>query len=467
MVWWTENYQWVFGGIGAALLAGVGIWSLRRLFNGSREAPQQRQEAGVGSQQVQVSQAENVTVTRADRRMGWGPRRKASRPRTGAIGAKLLKPGLGVLAGALVVGGVLYAIALLKGVPITALPAPLVLAVAGSVVALWILIGGVYLLGRMAMRRRAKQFGVRAGFGVSSYEKSLVLFTDPTEALAHSRAALLALEQGAELDSDSDAPDEVVGRTGRSERSFGEIIRIRVQRTKVRRADIKIQSRPATWQLFDGGINAENVAAIARYLEARASRVEKRQPVTDGAPAHDDTLLTISDWLALAYLAVLAGYTGLLIALKELWPNTFAAWAGWLDAVPLDPVRLLGHACPAGDPAAGYPIVLQLNILILPTLLAYSAYNTVEFRRKRDRMDTMNWILCLGSLLFLPLLVLMGCSPDWGEGLSTIHRGLVSFVLEESAGGAVYALLLVIFSNGVSYLPALVLARIFGTESKL
>ena len=138
-----------------------------------------------------------------------------------------------------------------------------------------------------------------------------------------------------------------------------------------------------------------------------------------------------------------------------------------MGAVPLDPLRLLGHACPISDPATGYPIALQLNILILPTLLAYSAYNTVEFRRKRDRMGMTNWIFCLGSLLCLPLLVLMGCSPDWGEGLSTKYRGLVSFMLEESAGGAVYALLLVIFSNGVSYLPALMLARIFGTESRL
>jgi len=209
------------------------------------------------------------------------------------------------------------------------------------------------------------------------------------------------------------------------------------------------------------------VAAIVRYLEARTSRVENRQLVEGGAAAREDAPLMTSDWLALAYLVVLAGYTGFLIALKELWPDTFAAWAGWLDTVPLDPLRLLGHACPAGDPAAGYPIILQLNVLILPTLLAYSTYNTVEFRRKRDRMDITNWILCLGSLLFLPLLVLVGCSPDWAEGLSTKYRGLVSFMLEESAGGAVYALLLVIFSNGISYLPALVLARIFGTESKL
>jgi len=152
MAWWTDNYHWVFGGIGGALLAGVGGWALRRLFKGSREAPQQRQEAGVGFQQAQAGQAETVTVTRPDRRMGWAPRREASQPRTGAIGAKLLKPGLGVLAAALVVGSVLYTIALLKGVPITALPAPLAFAVAGPVVALWILIGGVYQLGRMAMR---------------------------------------------------------------------------------------------------------------------------------------------------------------------------------------------------------------------------------------------------------------------------------------------------------------------------
>ncbi len=46
------------------------------------------------------------------------------------------------------------------------------------------------------------------------------------------------------------------------------------------------------------------------------------------------------------------------------------------------------------------------------------------------------------------------------------YRGLIGFMLEESAGGALYALLLVIFSNGVSYLPALVLARIFGTDPK-
>ncbi len=99
--------------------------------------------------------------------------------------------------------------------------------------------------------------------------------------LACSRDAVLALEQGAELDSDGDAPDEVVGRTGRSERSFGEIIRIRVQPTMMRRAAIEIQSRPATWQPFDGGINAENVAAIARNLEARASRVERHLKRSD------------------------------------------------------------------------------------------------------------------------------------------------------------------------------------------
>ena len=58
-----------------------------------------------------------------------------------------------------------------------------------------------------------------------------------------------------------------------------------------------------------------------------------------------------------------------------------------LPAVPVMHLRLMGGTCLAGDPVAGPSIVSQLNILILPTLLAYSAYNTLEFRRKRDRMD--------------------------------------------------------------------------------
>ena len=449
MAWWTENYQWILAGFGALLLVVFRKWAIRRLFNGVRGKLKPRQDADIVSLQIRASQAENATVTR---------------PRGGAIGAVLLKLALGGLTGVLVIVGALYAIALLQGAPVTALPGSIVLAVTGSVAALWILIGGVYLLGRLTMRRRAKQIGVRVGIGVSCYEQSLVLSIDPTEALAQGRAAILSLPGGAELDRDHDAPDELVGRTVESARSFGEIIRIRVQRLTPRRAAIEIQSWPATWQLFDGGVNAENVAGIVRYLEARATRGEKREPVADEAPAREKTLLTTSDWLALLYLAALAGYTGLMITLKELWPDAFAAWAS--AAVPLDALRLLGLACPAGDPAAGYPIIPQLNILIPPTLLAYTAYNTLEFRHKRDRMDALNWILCLGSLFCLPLLVLMGCSAGWGEGLPSKYRGLIRFMLEESTGGAVYALMLVIFTNGVSYLPAMVLARIFGTNSK-
>ena len=452
MVWWTENYQWVVAVIGVALLAVFRRWLIERLLTGAFGKPKQRQKADMGSGHVRVIQAETVAV---------------KHPRARAIGAATLKLLLGVVAAALVIVSLLYAIALLKGMPITALPDSNVLAVAGSVVALWLLIAGVYLLGRLAMRRRANRLGVKAGIGVSWYERSMVLPVEPTEALARSRAAILALPGRPELDSDGDAPDQIVGRTGKSERSFGEIIRIRVQRTTARRAAIEIRSRPAVWQLFDGGINAENVAGIVRFLEARASDVEKRAPVADAAPADEDTPMKTSDWLALLYLAALVGYTGLMITLKALWPDTFAVWARMLDAVPLDPLRLLGHACPAGDPEAGRPIILQLNILILPTLLVYSAYNTVEFRQKREHMDALTWILCLGSLVFLPFLVLMGCSPDWGEGLTPKYRSLVGFVFEESAGAAVYALLLVIFTNGVSYLPALVFAKILGTESRL
>jgi hypothetical protein len=256
MGWWSENYQWVGGIVGGALVVGIVGWALTRLFRGPREWPRQRQEAGLGSQQIQVDEPEDGVVTRR---------------RTGAIGATLRTLGLAALAGALVVAGLLYAIALLQHVPISKLSDSVIFAVTGSVMALWVLIAGLYLLARRMMRRRAKRFGVRVGSGVSSYEQSLVLSIDPAEALARCRAALLSLPQGAELAGDSAAPDEVVGRTGQSERSFGEIIRIHVQRTGVRRATIEIRSRPATWQLFDGGINAENVAGIVRHLESHAA----------------------------------------------------------------------------------------------------------------------------------------------------------------------------------------------------
>ncbi len=451
MGWWPQNYQWVVGVVGGMLAFAIAGWALRRLFRGKRDWARPGQDSEVGSQQLDLGEPESGVVTRR---------------RPGAIAAKLPALGLGALAGALVVAGVLYAIALWKGVPIAALPAALVVAVAGSVGALWALVAGLYLAARMAMRRRARRLGVRAGKDVSNYAQSLVLSIDPTEALVHCRAALLSLPQGAELAGDSAPPDEVVGRTGQSARSFGEIVRIGVRQAGVRRAAIEIRSRPVTWQLFDGGINAENVAEIVRFLEARASRIAKREPVADEAPAREDTLLTTTDWLALAYLGVLVGYTGLLILLKELWPEAFAVWAEWSDAVPLDPLRLLGRACTGEAPAVGQSLVPPLNLLIVPTLIAYGAYNTLEFRSKRERMDALNWVLALGSLVFLPLLVLMGCSPDWVEGLSSKYQGLGRFMLEESAGGAVYALLLVIFSNGISFLPASVLARLFRTDSK-
>ena len=160
------------------------------------------------------------------------------------------------------------------------------------------------------------------------------------------------------------------------------------------------------------------------------------------------------------------GYTGLLIGLNELWPASFLALAGWLEAVPLDPRRLLGEACPSGDPAAGRSIIPYLNLIIVPTLFAYTAYNTLEFRAKRDRMETLNWMLCIGSLVFLPIMVLMDCFPSWSEGLSGGELALIKFIYGHSLGGALYALVLVIFTNGVSLLPAMVLAKIFGSKPK-
>ena len=395
--------------------------------------------------------------------------RSAAEP-TGDPSASPLKRGFGALigaaAGALIVAGGLLSIAALEGVPVTALSTSLRLAVAGSAGALWISIAGLYLLARLAMRRRAKRHGVEAGSGFSRYRRNLVLSTDPAAALAQARAALLALPQGSDLDGGDETAGEVVGQTGASERSFGETIRIRVGRTTAGRARIEIESRPATWQLFDGAINAENVAQIARYLEARAAPGAGPEAAPGKAPGGPATELTTSDWFALAYLAVVVGYTGLLIGLNELWPASFAAWAGWLQAVPLDPRRLLGEACPPGVLAAGGSIIPYLNLIIVPTLFAYTAYNTLEFRAKRDRMETLNWMLCIGSLVFLPIMVLMDCFPSWSEGLSGGELALIKFIYGHSIGGALYALVLVIFTNGVSLLPAMVLAKIFGSKPK-
>jgi hypothetical protein len=356
-----------------------------------------------------------------------------------------------------------YAIARLQGVQDEALLTYLFLGVAAATAALAILIGGVYAWGRLTMRRLAKQHGVEAGPGVSSYKQSLVLSIDPPAALSHGRAAVLALPREVDLEGESAALDEVVGHVGGSERSFGEIVRVRVRRTTAGRSAIEVQSRPLNWQLFDGGINAENVAEIVRQLEVRGALVQKG---VDKPSPSQETQLTAWDWLALAYLILVACYTSLLIAAKMLWPDTFAVWAGWLNTVPLDPLLLLGHACPTGDPATKASVIPQLNLLILPTIVVYSAYNASEFRNQRDRMNALNWLFCISSLVILPLLVLNACSADWIADLTPKYRLLISFMVEDSAGGAIYALLLIIFTNGVSYLPALLLSRIFKKQTK-
>ncbi len=301
---------------------------------------------------------------------------------------------------------------------------------------------------------------------VSSYEKDLILLVDLEKALAMSRNAILALDRGVEFHDDPHRPNEVIGQTSGSARSFGEIIRVRIQGSPMGRAAVKVQSRPAVWQLFDGGVNAVNVREIARYLEARASPVHKQRAPNEGAPPQEPNseVFSVSDRRALGYLVALVLYTAVVIALNERWPDAYAAWDARLLANAIDPLSLLGAACPIEAPSAGRPIVQHLNVLIIPTIVAYTAYNTVEFCNKRDRMDALNWMLCLGSLIFLPALVFTGCSPDWLDLSTTKYEGMLGFMLTESAGAAVYALLLVIFTNGVSYLPALLLTRLFRSK---
>lgn len=62
MEWLAQNQDWVFGGIGTAIVLGVGGWMLKGLFKRGGKGQQQKQEGGDEAQQVQVGEARDVTV---------------------------------------------------------------------------------------------------------------------------------------------------------------------------------------------------------------------------------------------------------------------------------------------------------------------------------------------------------------------------------------------------------------------
>ena len=145
-------------------------------------------------------------------------------------------------------------------------------------------------------------------------------------------------------------------------------------------------------------------------------------------------------------------------------PATFDFWVSVLQEVPLSPTQWLGFHCMTDESALGHLVIQQLNVLILPLVFIYALYHSAQFRARRERMNGTDWIVCIGSLASLPFMVAVGCDLGWADGLTGRYRGLVSFMMQKSAGAAIYAVALVVFCNGVSYLPGLALARLTGAR---
>ncbi len=115
--------------------------------------------------------------------------------------------------------------------------------------------------------------GVKVGFGQVEARRTIELDCDPDEAGQRCRAALRRLPQGCELRPEEAAPGEILAKTSLSMNSAGEIVTIGLAAREDGGTRVEIHSCP--WfepTMFDGGINAENVATIARHLQTETAR---------------------------------------------------------------------------------------------------------------------------------------------------------------------------------------------------
>ena len=115
--------------------------------------------------------------------------------------------------------------------------------------------------------------GVKVRFGRVEARRTIELDCDPDEAGRRARAALRQLPQGCELRPEEAAPGEILAKTSWSMKSAGEIVTIGLAAREDGGTRVEIHSRP--WfdtTMFDGGINAENVATIARHLQTPPAR---------------------------------------------------------------------------------------------------------------------------------------------------------------------------------------------------
>ena len=115
--------------------------------------------------------------------------------------------------------------------------------------------------------------GVKVGFGQVEARRTIELDCNPNEAGKRCRAALRQLPQGCELRPEEAAPGEILAKTFLSMKSAGEIVTIGLAAREDGGTRVEVHSCP--WfdtTMFDGGINAENVAILARHLKTETGR---------------------------------------------------------------------------------------------------------------------------------------------------------------------------------------------------
>jgi hypothetical protein len=114
--------------------------------------------------------------------------------------------------------------------------------------------------------------GGKARFGQVEARRTIELDCGPEEAARRCRAALRHLRQGCELRPEEAAPGEILAKTEMTMSSAGEIVTMRLGAREDGGTRVEIHSCP--WldtTMFDWGINARNMATIARHLQTASA----------------------------------------------------------------------------------------------------------------------------------------------------------------------------------------------------
>ena len=177
--------------------------------------------------------------------------------------------------------------------------------------------------------------------------------------------------------------------------------------------------------------------------------------------------LDVWDWLALALLLVCAVYVGVLIILLHHWRDTFDLVQGWVDGLPFSPNRLLPFAyAPRELAPPGYLVTRQVNLLLAPLVGYYLVFRIRADTIGREPISGLDLLFGVASILLLPLLIVVANHlPETSATAllgDRVVRAFYAFTSSNSVGGAAYLLGCVILINGITYLPAYVISRLFG-----